>query len=313
MLFLIAALVVVVLSSEGIVRSLSKISIFLRITNFTVAFILIAITTSLPELFIGISSAAKGVPEITFGNVVGANIITLTLVTGLAIVVVRGFKIKSRKMEKDSLLMFLITLIPLLCIFIGGKLSRIDGIILLLIFIGYVMLIIKEGKGFSKFTKEYVKKSEFALYSLLLLVCLGALFLSSRLAIDYAVTSANELGVDTMIVGLILVALGTSLPELSFSVTSVLHHKEGLYLGDLMGSVVANSTLVLGVTSIIHPITGKLPLLLFSGAFMAFAAFLFSTFISSGRRLSLKEGLAMIFLYIIFIMVQIFIPSAFFG
>ena len=118
---------------------------------------------------------------------------------------------------------------------------------------------------------------------------------------------ALELNIAPILIGLILVALGTSLPELSFTINSFMNHKGELAFGNLIGSVIANSTLILGVTAIISPITSSYLPFVTSAAFMLFSCFLFATFVE-GKTIFLNEGISLVGLYIIFIISQVAIP-----
>ncbi len=307
--FLIISLAIVVLSSHWIIKSLSKIAKLLKISDYSAAFIILALSTSLPELFVGINAALENNPALSLGNVIGSNLVNLTLIAGLGVVLVGGFKIKSEKTKKDSLMMFFITLAPLILMFIGRQISRIDGIILIGIFITYNYILLRDQRKFTKVTDGTITKRQAVIYPFIFIFSLIILFFASRYAILYAIETVNFLNLAPMIVGLILIALGTSLPELSFTLSSLAEKKSELSLGNLMGSVVANSTLVLGVTAIIMPITANFLIFLISGSFMIFATFLFATFVESGSKLYIKEGISLILLYVVFMVIQIYVPS----
>ena len=110
--------------------------------------------------------------------------------------------------------------------------------------------------------------------------------------------------IPSILIGLFMVSIGTTLPELTFEVKAVLAKHRYMALGDLLGSVVANSTLVLGVTALIHPITADFLLFITSASFMVVVAFLFMTFVESEKKITLQEGIALIMLYVLFIIVM---------
>jgi len=118
-----------ILSGYLLVKTLSKIAVFLKLSEFIIAFIIMAFATSIPELFVGISSAISKNPALSLGNVIGSNIVDLTFIIGIAVVLARGITI-NKEVRKDSLYMFLIALIPIILMLIGNGLSRIDGVIL---------------------------------------------------------------------------------------------------------------------------------------------------------------------------------------
>src|SRR3989339_1036259 len=145
LLFLVSCIVLVV-SGGYLVKLLIKIADYLRLSEFVVAFIIMAFSTSIPELFVGINSAINGNPALSLGNVIGSNIADLTLVIGIVALLGNGIKPQNPLIKKDSLFMFLIALVPIALMIFDQTLSRIDGIILTSIFIIYMWYLIKERK-----------------------------------------------------------------------------------------------------------------------------------------------------------------------
>ena len=309
-LFLISCLVLVV-SGSFLVKLIVKIASYLRLSEFVVAFIIMAFFTSIPELFVGISSAISGNPTLSLGNVIGSNIADLTLVIGIAALLGKGIKLKNPLIKKDSLFMFLIALVPIALMIFDQTLSRIDGIILTSIFIIYMWHLVKERKELKEQFIENNRK-HIALTIFFFILCLGILFLSAHFVVKYATQLAIGLLLPVMAIGLFLIAIGTSLPELVFETRAVLAKKGDLAVGDAMGSVVCNSTLVLGVTAMISPITNSFFIFLTSAIFMTIVTFLFMIFIRSKKGLSITKSAMLIILYILFILVEFHFKSKIF-
>jgi len=301
--------VILVISGSLLVRTLSKIASFLRVSEFLVGFVIMAFSTSIPELFVGITSALAKNPALALGTVIGSNIVDLTLIIGIVIVLAKGIDIKSKFMKRDSLYMFFIAALPMALMFIGNKLSRIDGAILLTVFIVYVYFLIKERTKFRKETEDNVGRKDIVIAVFLFVISLFALFFSAGFIVKYAELISIDLALPSILIGLLIIAIGTSLPELVFGTRAVLTKHADMALGDIMGAVVANSTLVLGVTALIYPITADFLLFLSSAVFMIIIAFLFSTFVESGKRLYWKEGVSLIMLYVFFIMIEFYIKT----
>ena len=308
--FLISCLVLVV-SGGFLVKLIVKIASYLRLSEFVVAFIIMAFSTSIPELFVGISSAINGNPALSLGNVIGSNIADLTLVIGIAALLGRGIKLKNPLLKKDSLFMFLIALVPITLMIFDQTLSRIDGVILTSIFIIYMWHLVKERKEVKEQFIENNKK-QITLTVVFFILCLGVMFLSAHFVVKYATQLAIELLLPVIIIGLFFVAIGTSLPELVFETRAILAKKGDLAVGDAMGSVVCNSTLVLGVTAMISPITNSFFIFLTSAIFMAIVTFLFMIFIRSKKGLSITESAMLIILYILFILFEFYFKSRIF-
>ena len=308
-LFIISA-VFLVLSGAYLVKSLSKISQFLRITEFAAAFILISIATSFPELFVGISSALTGQTALALGNVLGANLIDLTLIMGILILLGKGIKTKHTQLRESPYLLVGIVALPLVLFFFGNMLSRVDGLLLLLVFFAYSYRLIKNSKKYAKGYKVHKKKLEgigIILTTLILIISLAVLIASSYFVIKYASLISINLQLPQILVGLFIISLGTTLPELAFGVRAVLSGHKSMGIGDQLGTIIVNSTLVLGVTSLITPITANIFLFFTAGIFLLFSAFLFVYFVTSKGKLSSTEGVILILIYVLFIIVQFYL------
>ena len=144
----------------------------------------------------------------------------------------------------------------------------------------------------------------------LFVISIALLLLSSEFVVKSAVSISDELLVPPILIGLFLVAIGTSLPELIFETRAVLKKHKELALGDVIGSVVANSTLVLGATSLIYPITANMILFFSSTIFMIAVAAVFVAFAKGKRGFTIKEGILLLLFYILFIFLEFFIKSA---
>ncbi len=306
LLFALSCLVLLI-SGSFLIKSLSKIAAFLRMSEFVVSFIIVGMATSLPELFVGISAALAKQTEISLGNVIGSNIANLTIILGIPLLLARGINIRSKTVRKDSLYMFGISLLPLILMVIGESLSKIDGIILIIVFLIYSLLLIKQRKTFTKQVENRIGRFEIIVNVFLFIFSAFFLYYAAKLTVKYASLISIDLALPPIFIGLFIIALGTSLPELVVGFHALKKKHEDIILGNIMGSVVANSTLVLGVTALIYPITTNLVIFFTSISFMILASFLFMAFVKAGKKLYWKEGVIMIFIYVLFIMVQSYI------
>mgnify|MGYP005846831133 CR=1 FL=1 len=303
----VASALLLVLAATALVRILSIIAAFLRISEYIAAFTLMAISTSLPELFIGISSAMQRTSMLALGTVVGSNIADLALIGGVIALLGRRLGV-SGTIRRDTLYMFFLMLAPIALMLAGNMLSRLDGALLLAIWTAYNWR--KLRFGWLRRYRKPVEENKIARWravaaALAFVPVLGLLYLSADLVTRYAGLLALDLALPAIFIGLFFVALGTSLPELFFEARAVqLGHGE-MALGDLVGSVITNSTLVLGVTALIWPISRELLLFLTSAAFMVVIAFIFLLFVESGRALYWKEGIGLLLLYVLFLMVEL--------
>ena len=317
----ILACIVLVQSNSFLVKSLAKISYFLKLNEFTIGFIIMSLATSLPELFVGIMSALSGTPAFAIGNVIGSNILDLTLVIGIAALLAKNINIESKIIRKDMIYMLLIAVLPVILLMdhhfwwklglfpnmIPG-LSRLDGIILISAFVYYIFTLVQQEAQFSKIVDKTSRK-EAIKFMLLFLVSITLLLISAHFVVDYAKLLSIDLAISPLLMGLFIISLGTSLPELMFETKAVLSQHQSMAIGDLVGSVITNSALVLGVTAIIAPIAVNSVIYLTSTLFMLFAAFIFFTFAESGEKITWTEGIALLFLYVLFIIIETYINT----
>jgi cation:H+ antiporter len=188
-------------------------------------------------------------------------------------------------------------------------LSRLDGIILLSVFVLYIYTLIRQESKFSK-TVEETSRKEVIKYFLIFLLTLALLLISSNFVIDYAKLISSDLNISPLLIGIFLISLGTTLPELMFTVKSVFAKHENMAIGDIVGSVIANSTLVLGVTAVINPVVVNSLIYLTSTLFMIFSAFIFLTFAESESGISWREGISLIMLYFLFVIIETYLKTA---
>ncbi len=309
-IFIIACLILIK-SATWLVSALIKISEYFKMSEFVIGFIIMAVATSIPELFVGITSALEGTPMLGLGTAMGSNIVDLTLVIGVAVLLGKGIKLKEKTIRKDIIYMMIVTVLPIILIFLGNGLSRLDGVILLIVFLIYMWRVLKQRRSFRKFI-NHVPRETALLNTFIFFMSLLLLFFSAELIVRFGSLMASDFGLPAILVGLFVIAIGTSLPELTLEARGVLAKHEEMIMGDVIGSVVVNSTLVLGVLALLseHTIIIKEPLIfLSSAAFVVIIAFIFMTFAESERGFSWNEGLSLILLYIFFMIIEFYIKT----
>jgi len=308
LIYFIISAIVLIICGIYLVKSLSKIARFLGISEFSAAFIIMAFATSIPELFVGVHSAIIGNPSLSLGNVIGANILDLTLITGIIILLSKNIKFKSKKIGKDIYLMLTAIILVIVLYTLGKSLSRIDGIILLAFFSFHTYQIFKRRRKYKTKKIENGKTQISKFYWLLIfLIALVGLFIASNFVVRSATNLAIDLNLPQIMIGLFLISIATTLPELVFGISAIKLKHKSMAIGDQIGTVIANSTLILGIVAIIHPISAEFMPFLISSIFMFIAAFIFITFVKSGNKLERYEGISLILIYVLFIIFEIFI------
>jgi len=314
--FFISVFVLAWLSSS-LVKSLVGLAKYLHLREFVVAFFVMAFAGSLPNLFVGVSAALKGIPQLSFGEIMGGNLVDLTLVMALAILMSKNpIQAKSKMVQTSAFFASVIVILPLLLI-LDNNLSRIDGIILILAFFVYLFWLFSKSDRFSKsYAGRPPKPIEgfkgFLKNIFKIIILLAVLILASQVVINSAQYFATTLGVSLSLVGVLIVGLGNCFPETYFSIVSARKGEGYMVLGDLMGSVIVCATLVLGIVAIICPFTiVDFSPFLIARIFLILAVVFFLWLIRSDKKLTKKEGLILLFIYILFLLVEIFKPAIF--
>jgi len=247
---------VLTISGIYLVKSLSKIAKFLGISEFSAAFIIMAFATSIPELLVGVNSALSGSPALSLGNIIGANIIDLTLIAGIIIILSKDIKIRSsRIIGKDIYLMLAAVTLIILLFAIGKSLSQMDGVILLCFFAIHTYSVFKRRRRYTKKIKNGKSGIKKFWWLLIFILALVGLFISSGFVVKSASGIAIDLKLPEIMIGLFLLSIATTLPELVFGVSAANSKHKEMAVGNMIGTIIANSTLILGLVSIIHPIT----------------------------------------------------------
>lgn len=251
-IFLIASADLLVDGSSGIAKKFHIPEIIIGLT-------IVSIGTSMPELFVSITSALEGHSDMSLGNIIGSNLSNLLLILGLSAIIKHVvFQKETRLYEIPMCLLFTITFM-IFCNTNDG-ISRIEGIVLLLlfcVFLGYTIFMgIKESK--TNLEKDDAKEEKNnSIVKNIILVILGVIGLKvgGDLTVDNAVNVANYFNISEKIISLTILAVGTSLPELVTSVTAAIKGNSDIAIGNIIGSNIFNILLILGVASIIKPIT----------------------------------------------------------
>lgn len=289
-----------------------RIAQVLEWSSFLTAFVLMAFATSLPELFVGLSSAFHKIPQLSFGNVIGANILNLTLGIAVVVLVAGGLKVKKGIARRDALFTSFIAFLPIL-LMLDGQVSRVDGIVLLLALAFYLKRLFGQKQRLvkvfnDKFKKDWTQFKLFLKDVAIFLAGMSLLLLSAEGVVRSAKFFAGAINLPLVVTGIIFVSLGTVLPELTFGIKAIAMGHREMALGNFMGTVVVNSTLILGVVSLISPL--KIPNFspYFVGIlFTVIVALIFAAFIRTDLKITKKEALILLGIYALFLVFQLLI------
>ena len=313
-LLLIAGFSVLLVKATDILTdSLQRLAEITKLGKFAITSLLLALATSMPELVVSVTAALSGKSDLALGTIIGSNIADISLVIGGAAVIGGSFSIAGEFIKIDIFSVFLGAVMPLMLL-LDNQLSRMDGLILMLIYGMYNFSLLNKrvdrpaGNQGKLLRRMWQTNNRRRAEKWLAWLFLGAamLMFSADMIIKAGVAVAKLAGVPIFLIGLFFVAVGTSLPELSFEIGAVKRKQVGMVLGDLFGSVVANSTLILGIVALINPIKLEAGLNAYLLAAAAFGVMflLFWLFVKTKKKLERWEGLVLIAVYLAFAMME---------
>ena len=254
---LVVGMVLLIKGADFFVDGSSKIAKAFHIPSLIIGLTLVSMGTSAPELSVSLNAALSGSNEICLGNVVGSNLCNTLLILGISAVFVPLLITKDMKKFDIPILVGIYALMVLFAFVITPeKLDRVESIVLLLSFAGYLVLLLFRAKkeAVQEEEEEKLSKGKLALSAVLALVGLAAIIFGGDLVVDSASSIATQLGMSETLVGLTIVAVGTSLPELVTSVVAAMKKENDIAVGNVIGSNIFNVLLILGTTSVIKPL-----------------------------------------------------------
>ena len=300
-LMLLGGLTLLIFGGNALLKSSVSISLKLSIPKIIVGMTVVSFATSLPELVVSLKAALAGNPDLALGNVVGSNAANIGLVLGVTLLF-GSMEVTSSFYKIDWPVMMVASLMLLGFLYFDGVLSRLEGGVLVFVMIAFLWWLLKMQSG-PAVVDELPSDDELLSIpmTLLYLVAGGVgLWLGSEWLVEAAVNIAEDLGVSDRVIGLTVVSIGTSIPELAASIIAMIKKEKAISLGNLIGSNIFNIMSVLGITAIVSPITvkdqGFITNDLFFMTFIAFVLFPL-VFAPSKMKLSWKEGLVLLSIY----------------
>ena len=304
-LILIGGLALILLGANGLTDGASSVAKKWGVSDLVIGLTIVAFGTSSPELVISLVSAIEGSAELAIGNVVGSNIFNILMIIG-CVALVMPIKVEKSIMSKEIPLVILSAFALLFCandIILNGEeanvISRIEGLLLILFFAIFMRYTFSIAKNGGEDATEEVKTMSGIKATLFIVGGLAGLIFGGQLFVDGASGIAKSMGVSESIIGLTIVAAGTSLPELATSIVAALKKNPGIAIGNVIGSNIFNTFLVLGCASTITPLPmggiNNVDILTMVGATVLF--FIFGWFYKK-RTITRIEGAIMIACYI---------------
>lgn len=296
LIFLIG-LICAAIGGELFVRGTVGIARWTRVSPGIIGATIAAFATSSPELAVSVSSALSGTPQIALGDALGSNVVNIALILGLALCI-SGIRSRRDNVKRDFALALFVPLLTSI-FFIDGVLSRIDGLLLITIFIVWLVYILKEVRKQRSAAPEVIGEHKGWLAIVLSVIGLVFLITAGRFIVIGAKGIAIKFGVDEFIIGATIVAVGTSVPELATTIIAKIRKHDEVGLGTILGSNIFNGLLIVGVASVISPITIN-----FKEVAIALLSGLLAVILSFPNRQGIiekKRGTILLILYIVYI------------
>ncbi len=304
-LSLIGGLLFLTFGAEGLVRGSSAIALRMGISTLVVGLTVVSFGTSSPELVVSIKASAEGNSGIALGNVIGSNICNIALIIGVASLI-HPMKVNSKIVKKEIPLMLFATSF-LLIILWDGLISQIEGAVSVILLIIYIIYNIhssrsENNKEINKEVAELVPKKKKNIYWLIFLTVGGLALLTygAEIFVNGAVAAASRMGVSQAVIGLTIVAFGTSLPELFTSGIAALRKETDIAIGNVLGSNIFNILGILGIAALINPIKTE-GLSKYNLIIMVLFAVIIWPISKSGLKISRWEGGILLAGYIAYI------------
>lgn len=294
-----AGLAMLFFGAEWLVKGSIAISNKLGVSQLVIGLTVVAFGTSTPELAVSVSSAMQGLSDVALGNVVGSNIVNIGAILGIS-AMISPIIVSKSAIRKEVPIMIGISFL-LLAIIIDGKIDFVDGLLLvigIIVFTGYSYRSSKKDTDIEEIpVSQKLQKNVFSKSIIFMIMGLALLTGGSFLTVDNAVIIGASFGVSELFMGLTIVAIGTSLPELTTSVVAARKGHADLSVGNIVGSNIFNILAILGVSSLISGITVSEQILIDVGIMLAFSLVLIPI-MRSGFVISRKEGILLIAGYV---------------
>ena len=302
---IVAGLVLLIWGADRFVHGAAAAARNMGVAPLLIGLTIVAFATSAPEILVSVVAASQGEPGLAFGNAIGSNIVNIGLVLGVT-AVVRPIPLESATIRREMPALLAVSLLTV-SLFLDTRLSRPDGIVMLtglaIVMIWFVRLGIRSAENDPikmDYEAEIPKNVTMKMAFIWLVVGLIVLLIGAQWLVDGSIGVAQSLGVSEVVIGITIVAIGTSVPELAVSLVSALRGEYGLAIGNIVGSNIFNLLAVIGLAATIHPATvapSVLSLHIF--VMVAFTLVLFAlTYDYDGKALiSRFEGVALLIAY----------------
>jgi cation:H+ antiporter len=302
---LIAGLIALFLGGEWLVKGAARLARSLGVSPMIIGLTIVAIGTSMPELLVSVGAAISGSSDLSIGNIVGSNIANIGLILGLA-ALIYPISVHVTLVRREIPIMILVALLAYF-LFRDGLISARNGIVLLVGLVAFISFMVYSARRQRENNNQLSLEDEIELQAIkrgreIIRVIAGIviLMMGAQLTVGGAVGLARALGISELVIGITLIAFGTSLPELVTTLVGALRKQSDLALGNVVGSNIINILAVLGMTAVVRPIQVSEQIVYFDGLVMLGFSLLLLPFVAN-RRLSRWEAAFFVIAYVVYV------------
>ncbi len=298
------AFVLLWIGSGLAVNSVNKIAHYLRSSSFFVSFFILGLFTSITEIIVGVNALIENKPEIYIGNLLGSSVVVFILIIPLLAVIGNGIRLNHSFRFKDLVSATLVVGFPAI-LTLDNKIGVIDAIVCITVYFYFIYMLEKENGLIGTLLHVDITQKTLLHSFLKMVLAIVLVFSASRILVDQTPIIGGYLGVSPFIISILLISIGTNIPELSIAIRSILSNHKEIAFGNYVGSATLN-TLEMGILSLIR---GKITPAMgsnFSVLSFILGLALFVYYVKSANTISRKEGMILLFCYLLFIFYEIF-------
>ncbi len=321
-LIFLGGLVIITLGAEFLLRGASTMAAMLGIRPIIIGLTVVSVGTSLPELAVGITAVSEDKGALAIGNIAGTNVLNILFILGLS-AALRPLPLQMRTMRLNVIVM-IITAVLLIVMSLDGRLSRLEGIIMVACSVLYILIVIRaSSKETASVRKEFaeefspvvlVEKRGWKIWVLNIVFLLGGMaltMLGANLLVSGATSIAQAMGVSDAVIGLTIVAIGTSAPELATTIMATIKNDRDVAIGNLIGSSISNVLVILGFTCVAAAdgVDVSDDILWFDLPLAAAVAIVCYPVFRSGSRVSRFEGILFVSAYLVYLFSLVYLRA----
>ena len=327
-LLLVIGLVLIIKSADVLIGSASKLARRFGVSTFIIGISVVAFGTSAPELAVGILSGINHTNQLTLGNTIGSSLSNIALIVGIAAIIM-PLQVRAATIKREIPMLFGVQAVLAAMLFVDGRLSRVEGVVLLLGFVGFMVYVWRDTKysmqiqidaegdidtdndGNSLPPEAVVKQAQESLVKLCCFAALSlaGLFVGGKLTVDSSTHIAQSFGLSETLVGLTLVAIATTMPELITSIMAAIKKEPDIVLGNCIGSNLFNILFVLGISTVISPIRTDNSLWIDVAVMLFLTAFIFLISLLH-KKLRRKTGIFLLCIYVVYLVTKVWMALA---